>query len=615
MSLQIWLPLNKDLSNKGTRDSVVTANNATYNTSNGKLGGCYSFNGSNSYLLGTHNFISNNTDEWTFACWMRVNNTSPGCLFSCRTVASDAGITVFYYGSQWIVDDGTRWQFTPTVTIAKDTWYHICVVRKKGVGKYLYVNGTLDSSTTSTGTPTLVNTSQYAIGSAQINATEYGYGVNGYLNDVRFYDNCLSVAEIKELAKGLVCHYKLSSDGNDNLLKYTHVNATNKNLLKTNINSSWNNLPITTIDGHDCYQYPTAQSPTWFSSGHWFEPMEANTTYTYTAWIYFTANANFNFTSLGHFQVYNANSTASDKSHEDVVASRIYEPSTIQANTWTKVRITFTTNSLAGSYFQIYPRYNIAANTGELYFRDCKLEKNGSPTEWVPNSADVEYSGMGYDSTIMNDCSGYGYNGTKSGTLSRYNDSPRYDSSTTFVDSNSSVTVTPYLSDGQKVYSISVSCWFRTNTMNGGLPNLWSLGENSFLRIRLASATSIWYYARVGSTMVGLTYAAGKTLTDNTWHHVVLTFLNGVFVMYLDGVQIGTTDSSSTATYLTCSSVGATWHLAGYTATTESYVGQLSDFRIYTSALSAADVKTLYDTGARVSKTGAMLSYEVKEEG
>jgi hypothetical protein len=152
---------------------------------------------------------------------MKLNATTVGqTLFSCRTSASERGITVFYYGSQWLIDDGVRWQFTPKTTISTNRWYHICVVRKKGVGKYLYVDGVLDSSTTTTGTPTIVNTSKYAIGVCQNSAsTVSGNPLNGYLNDARFYDHALSVAEIKELAKGLVCHYKLDDvQSSDNLI-------------------------------------------------------------------------------------------------------------------------------------------------------------------------------------------------------------------------------------------------------------------------------------------------------------------------------------------------------------------------------------------------------------
>ena len=44
MSLQVWLPLTKDLRNQGLANVTVTNNGATFN-SEGKLGGCYSFDG------------------------------------------------------------------------------------------------------------------------------------------------------------------------------------------------------------------------------------------------------------------------------------------------------------------------------------------------------------------------------------------------------------------------------------------------------------------------------------------------------------------------------------------------------------------------------------------
>lgn len=222
MSLQIWLPLNGNLKNNGIQPSTITPFNLTVN-SNGKIGSCYSFNGSSSYILGTQNCITNSTQDWTFSCWMRLNSTSSSSgqtLFSCRTSVSSTGITVFYYGSQWYIDDGARWQFTPTVTIAKDTWYHVCVIRKKGVGKYLYINGVLDSSTATTGTPTIISTTTYAIGGSQSNATTAsGNWVNGYLNDIRFYDHAISMAELKEVSKGLIRHYKLDDlYSSDNLI-------------------------------------------------------------------------------------------------------------------------------------------------------------------------------------------------------------------------------------------------------------------------------------------------------------------------------------------------------------------------------------------------------------
>ena len=49
MSLCVWLPLNGDLENKGLDDITVVNNGATIDN-NGKIGKCYSFDGTNDYI-------------------------------------------------------------------------------------------------------------------------------------------------------------------------------------------------------------------------------------------------------------------------------------------------------------------------------------------------------------------------------------------------------------------------------------------------------------------------------------------------------------------------------------------------------------------------------------
>lgn len=203
---------------------------------------------------------------------------------------------------------------------------------------------------------------------------------------------------------------------------------------------------------------------------------------------------------------------------------------------------------------------------------------------------------------IVYDSSGYNNHGKIGGSLLSSPDTPRNNISTYFATNSETVTIPAWWSSGQEIDKMSVSIWFKTDTLNSTAPNLWSLGENSFVRIRIASATSIWYYMQGTSG----TYAAGKTLTDNTWHHVVFVFNSGVVTIYLDNVQIGTTDHSATKPTMTVNSLK--WHLAGYSATSEKFIGNLSDFRVYATALSSEDVQTLYNAPVSVANNGAMLT-------
>ena len=211
---------------------------------------------------------------------------------------------------------------------------------------------------------------------------------------------------------------------------------------------------------------------------------------------------------------------------------------------------------------------------------------------------------------IVYDCSGYSNDGTITGSLTTVTDTPRYSCATSFDENTDSITITPYLSNGQTLNEITVSCWFKTNTLNGTTPNIFSLGENAFLRSRLASATSVWSYYRVVSTQKATTYSC-KNLIDNNWHLLIFTFQDGVEKTYIDGEQIGSTDQSSTGTYLTCNTLD--WHLARYRANSENFIGSLSDFRIYATALTEAQIKELYTAAAAVDKNGNIYARELVE--
>ena len=215
------------------------------------------------------------------------------------------------------------------------------------------------------------------------------------------------------------------------------------------------------------------------------------------------------------------------------------------------------------------------------------------------------------------DCSGFNYNGTNS-NITIESISSRYSSSYNYSTNDSTTNVAPCFSSGQTQNELTTSIWFKTDTLNSTKPNLISLGEDSFWRFRLASATSIWAYIRVGSTQVATTLTVPSSITssliDNKWHLCAVSFKNGIITIYIDGISIGTYNASSTAEYITCGASGSTWHLAGYTSTSESFIGNLSDFRIYSTALSDSDILELYNSPINIDNKGNLYAYEFIEE-
>ena len=95
---------------------------------------------------------------------------------------------------------------------------------------------------------------------------------------------------------------------------------------------------------------------------------------------------------------------------------------------------------------------------------------------------------------------------------------------------------------------------------------------------------------------------------NSDWNHVVVVRDGSTYKMYINGeaeTQSGAADywnhSASTITVGGREENAAMWN------------GNISDFRIYTTALSADDIKELYNTSAYVSDNGTLLTYNLEE--
>ncbi|MFZ2152889.1 MAG: LamG domain-containing protein [Microgenomates group bacterium] len=240
---------------------------------------------------------------------------------------------------------------------------------------------------------------------------------------------------------------------------------------------------------------------------------------------------------------------------------------------------------------QIAYDYNKGGPVGYWKFDECQ----GIVAH---NSADLAAGGSSLDGIIA-----IGANGTQnslgtcqvgtsaawtSGATGKINSSLNFDGTDDYVQIGTSNPVT-----GSSPFTLA--SWLKVGThSNYGLA-FYIGGATSGQSAWLGWTTSVQQGTSnsIGGGFYGTNYGSG--ITDNNWHHVVLTYAGGTgaaVYLYVDGIQkVSTTYTASLA---------ATSIMMGKanTGTAYWYNGQLDDARVYNYALTATQVKTLYNGGA-----------------
>ena len=280
MSLQVWLPLTGNLKNKGATDYNLSMfrGSEVYNDS-GKIGKCFHSNGVNTIKI--LNIIPDfyNYTGYSLCAWFYIEAQNTSHSGSAIISAGNWNNQVLNLAlSDWSTDhytnlrvSGPSWSRAYQYTFNKNTWYHV-VVSSDGNKTRAYVNGALIGDAVSGFLPTSIQGDDICIGGA----TYYG-GMQffGRINDVRIYDHSLSLAEIKELSKGLVVHYKLDDFiCSDNLIvngfgELGTENWTSTAISTTEIPSGHSEIKASFYSGNMTKEYiPICRNHTYTISGY-----------------------------------------------------------------------------------------------------------------------------------------------------------------------------------------------------------------------------------------------------------------------------------------------------------------------------------------------------------
>lgn len=623
MSLLVWLPLHGDLTNYGSspaKFSLVNSSSALSVGTTGKTSNsCYQRTKINTadYITSDINF--NMSGDFTMACWCKVTqvantDTANGIITNHGHTTGGAGITLksvnattCYMSCNTGTTSSNRTYHTYYgTTNIFGAWHHLCLTYDRSATKYrLYVDGVCEKEFTYGDTAAARPFRLFDWSTDH--SSNASYRPNCLLNDVRLYDHCLSKKEVKLLSQGLVAHYKLSAGGNNNLLKNTSNPSTTSGLVS--VPSTCSIVYDDVLERNVFQSSTTATGETYIYSTRTAQ-VSQSTAYTFSCDIWvndYVKNVDFFWLS----------DTASNvKTGSGYVNVTSTSGKKFTANTWVHTSWTFTTKAddYTG-YIRIDNNGSSTSGTAAIMkITNLKLEKGSIDSTYTPNASETGF-------TVGDDCSGYGHHGGVVGDIQlsastggRHGIVANFTSSEYIVCGRG-----PMVRD-----ELTVNWW--------GYMNDWSLYGSAPMRALSCTEGGGWNFEPSSSKMAfacgtGESANAYKSVTSKVafsslkagWHMFTGTWDGLASRIYIDGVLSNTNSAYTAKTPMFYNAnngifIGAE---AGGNATTPAgpyFTGQISDVRIYCSALSDNDILALYNMASSATKNNDFFAYDFIEE-
>ncbi len=416
------------------------------------------------------------------------------------------------------------------------------------------------------------------------------YSSSCQLNDVRIYNHALSAKEVKEISKGLVLHYNFEDEyiepttnlfgGRTDFSNTNHWSRSQINATAPTIDTNGNMVLYGAgTDGN--YQSYTV------SSNGGYITISPSTTYTLSVYVkYSSTNAYFNM------YFYERTDSAAVKTNVQRLGCTADE-----VGKWVLRKLTVTTQSTTTKMYTELNCYKcLATETIVMKNNTVQLEQKDHATPYVNETRNA---GKVYDN------SGHGYNGTVTGF-------PRIDSTTSsgqhsiyFPASNVYIKL-PVLNYSGFANSYTFSWWAKKTDMNDSMA--WGFADGNRLNLYPTGSVICWNTGDGSSNQFKSNGSSIKySQWNNNWHLFTVTGNGTVTKLYVDGQEVGTA-----ATYKALT--GTQIYISGWDASVNyKWIGNIADFKIYATVLSADDIKAEYNRKAAIDKNGNLFTGEIIE--
>lgn len=608
MSLRIWLPLNNSYENRGTSGATVTTG-GVFETP-GKLS-AYCWRSSSRISIP---YTYGSTERLSVCMWIKPNSASAWTSIfgwgntSTRQnrieVNANAGTTYWFFGSN---DCLVNSNLIVAENFTNAVWHHFAMVAD-GTNVRFYLDGALNKTIPqkSQVSATFDGTNTFYFGG-------YSDNYNGYYNDVRVYDHALSQKEVAELAKGMMIHYTLDNPYSTGVLNF--YSGTQARGLATAISDNlWTATKLANEDGYHYVgtytgtsgnYWPSLRFPnisrTNFVAGRkytWSAKVRCNTWSSTTKKLVLRNSINGNDYSHGGVAVCSS-ALADGQWHQYSCTLTLTEGMQIGSTYYylTESAYNASTQTAKGYMAPLVEFYSDSLNeSGTTYtmdfdIKEVQLIESDSFPGWVDNTMAT---------STTRDNTGRGNDATCNGTVTTESGSPRNSRAYHLLDTSSLRYTLP-----AGISQATIAFWVK-QVSGGGYSSVDTPGGNLWLAVNTESSKLWAYWSGVYNKISG-------SLTANTWYHVAFTFNAGITQWYLNGAAVGS--------QVDFSSKGTTWP-SGNRAIGNSYTGSswntkfngaFSDWRFYTTVLTAAQIKELYNAPISVANTGACLSEQFTE--
>ena len=589
-------------------------NSGNITASSGKFGNGVSFNGSDDYAS-LSSTLPQVTNQMSFSAWIKKDDTTG----NERIINQND--TIFYVEVQTQVvqfrhlNVGDGATATGNVITSAGRWY-LVTATYDGVYTTVYVDGALVAQESSTGNFGTFSGTPY-IGKSSASADRF---FDGSIDDVRIYNRALSPREVRDLyafAPGPVGYWNFdegSGQSANDISGNSNTGTLGSSASSDSADPSWATGKFgkaLSFDGSNDY-VDRGTGPTVVNTVEFWVNPTTTTEYPLdlngTAYVWLNAGT---VTAQGF--------TSATIYVNGVVSS------TVSAGVWNHVAVT-TATSLNATDLDIGRIEGVGNHEGKIdEVRIYNYARTASQIAWDYNRGGP----VGWwkfdecQGTTANDASGNGNNGTitigasgtqdavgtcasgdtgdswNNGTTGKFNSSLNFDGTDDYVnmgDPSSGI-----LDFGSN--SFSISFWINaasgqpTNTIILGKGNEGAVtaGYRFIINSGGTDSTSIAFVASDGTT----TKSAGKISVglDGSWHLItgVVNRTDSLIQYYVDGIRKVSISFTPTGSVNTSSvlAIGRNSSSSG-----GYFSGQIDDVRVFNYALTATQVKTLYNGGA-----------------